>query len=208
MKKGISLVISLTLFLVIGINGVSAQETSDINALRTEIASTVIAEIYGTVNANSGAEAEVIVKVTPTLTPTPRPTSSGIISSGTGIGFWKPTPTYYSYAAKLVSQNRNYFHLAHNLQFTITWVIKNTGPLPWDDEFQIRYVKGVKSLDGDTYWTGPVDQGDSITFSRRFEAPYDPGIYNSYWELLDNEGVPILKNIWVGFQVDDYRDYE
>lgn len=205
MKNKTCLSLIIILALLAGFSTVSAQDT---NALRTEVAATVVAEIYGTVSAGSANSADTTMIEKITVTPTPRPTTSGIISSGTGLGFWKPTPTYYSYAAKLISQNRNYFHLAHNLQFTITWVIKNTGPLPWDDEFQIRYVKGVKSLDGDVYWTGPVERGDSITFSRGFEAPYDPGIYNSYWELLDNEGVPILKNIWVGFQVDDYRDYE
>ena len=34
------------------------------------------------------------------------------------------------------------------------------------------------------------------------------GIYNSYWELVDNDGVVILDNIWVGWQVDDWRDFE
>ena len=53
-----------------------------------------------------------------------------------------------------------------------------------------------------------VERGDTITFSRSFECAKEPGIYNSYWELVDNNGTVILDNIWVGWQVDDWRDFQ
>lgn len=176
-----------------------ADNTQDlINMVRTEVASTVIAEIQQTLESEN---IEIIVKNNSTPSP--------LVSSGFVWGTWKPTPTYYSYQAQLVKQDKNYMHYAHDVQFTVTWTVKNTGPLPWDTQFYFRYYKGQGALEGDLYMLPyAVQRGDTITFSRSFECAMEPGIYNSYWELVDNNGTVILDNIWVGWQVDDWRDFQ
>ena len=198
MKKQF-LFFSLLIFVLASAQFVCAQ--SDLtDMLRTEIASTVVAEIQQTLEADG----YVII---PKTQATPAPVNSGI-SSGTVWGFWKPTPTFYSYQAQLVKQDKNYMHYAHGVQFTVTWTIKNTGPLPWNGDFYLRYVQGQEALDNSNYFPGDIGQGESFTFSRSFEAQETPGIYNSYWELVDDDGVVILDNIWAGWQVDDWRDFQ
>ena len=153
--------------------------------------------IVNEINENLSSEnVEIIVKGTP----------EPAISSGFVWGTWKPTPTYYSYQATFLGQDKNYMHYAHGVQFTVNWTIRNTGPLPWNKQFYFRYVQGQGSLDGDLYMLPyNVEIGDTITFSRSFECADEPAIYNSYWELVDDYGVVILDNIWVGWQVDDWR---
>ena len=196
MKK-IAVICTLIIAVLFSFSSVLADNTEDlINMIRTEVAATVIAEVQQTLESEN---VEIIIKNQGTPSPA--------ISSGFVWGTWKPTPTYYSYQATFVKQDKNYMHYAHGVQFTVTWTVKNTGPLPWDTQFYFRYVQGQGSLDGDL-WMLPVvvERGDTITFSRSFECADEPGIYNSYWELIDNDGAVILDNIWVGWQVDDWRD--
>ena len=198
MKK-IAVICTLIIAVLFSFSSVLADNTEDlINMIRTEVAATVIAEVQQTLESEN---VEIIIKNQGTPSPA--------ISSGFVWGTWKPTPTYYSYQATFVKQDKNYMHYAHGVQFTVTWTVKNTGPLPWDTQFYFRYVQGQGSLDGDL-WMLPVvvERGDTITFSRSFECADEPGIYNSYWELVDNDGAVILDNIWVGWQVDDWRDYQ
>ena len=166
--------------------------------IRTEVAATVIAEIQQTLESDN---VEIIVRNQNTPSP--------LISEGYVWGTWKPTPTYYTYLAQLVKQDKNYMHYPHGTQFTVTWTIKNIGPKAWDTQFYFRYYKGQGSMDGDQFmlpWD--VDRGETINFTLAFDCADEPGIYNSYWELVDNDGVVILDNIWVGWQVDDWRDFE
>ena len=196
MKK-IAVICALVIAFLISFSTVLADNTEDlINMIRTEVAATVVAEIQQTLASDN---IQIIVKNQGTPSP--------LIDTGIVWGTWKPTPTYYSYQATFVGQDKNYMHYAHGIQFTVTWTVKNTGPLPWDKQFYFRYVQGQGSMDGDL-WMLPevVDRGDTISFSRSFECADQPGIYNSYWELVDNDGVVILDNIWVGWQVDDWRN--
>ena len=199
MKK-IAVICTLIIAVLFSFSSVLADNTEDlINMIRTEVAATVIAEVQQTLESEN---VEIIIKNQGTPSPA--------ISSGFVWGTWKPTPTYYSYQATLVKgPTNNYKHWAHGVQFSSTWTVKNTGPLPWDTQFYFRYYKGQGALEGDLYMLPyNVERGDTITFSRGFECAEEPGIYNSYWELVDNDGVVILDNIWVGWQVDDWRDYE
>ena len=199
MKKFV-LICVLMLAVMFSFSAVLADNTEDlINMIRTEVASTVIAEIRQTLDAE---DVEIIVRTNST----PAPVNNSNISTGFVWGTWKPTPTYYSYQATFVKQDKNYMHYPHGTQFTVTWTVKNTGPLDWDKQFYFRYVQGQGSMDGDQ-WMLPVivGKGDTISFTRSFECAEEPGIYNSYWELVDNDAVVILDNIWVGWQVDDWR---
>ena len=195
MKKSF-VICMLILAVMFSFSTVLADNTEDlINMIRTEVASTVIAEIQQTLESEN---IEIIVKNNGTPSPN--------IDTGFVWGTWKPTPTYYSYQATFVGQDKNYMHYAHGVQFTVTWTVKNTGPLDWDKQFYFRYVQGQGSLNGDLYMLPEiVGRGDTISFSRSFECADEPGIYNSYWELVDNDGTVILDNIWVGWQVDDWR---
>lgn len=194
MKKIIIIVCLLILILIAGFSSAAPQETIDMSALRTEIASTVIAEIYSTVQAQYGAA----------LQTTPAPAvSAGTVSSGSGTGFWKPTPTYYSYMAELTEQNKNYMLIYQSEGWDVTWTFKNVGPLDWTNEFYLRYYKGEEATEGKVIYLPAVPRGESTSITLHFDGKSDPGIYNSYWELIDNDGAVILDNIFVAVQVRD-----
>lgn len=196
MNKKLFTALCAIIVIVMSFGAVCAEDVDNlVDMIRTEVAATVYAEIQGTLSSDGY---EIIVKNDGTPSP--------LVDSGIVWGTWKPTPTYYSYAAKLTKQDKNYMHYAHGVQFTVTWTVQNTGPLDWTEEFYFRYVQGQGSLDGDLEFVAyPVAKGDTVTFSRSFECADEPGIYNSYWELVDDDGVVILDNIWVGWQVDDWR---
>ena len=193
--------ITCLLFIVVlfSFSAVFADQIDNMfDQIRTEVAATVIAEVQQTLEADN---IEIIVRNQNTPAP--------LFNEGFVWGTWKPTPTYYTYLAELVKQDKNYMHYPHGTRFTVTWTIKNIGPKEWDKHFYLRYYKGQGSMDGDQFmlpWV--VDRGDTIDFTLTFECADEPGIYNSYWELVDNNATVILDNIWVGWQVDDWRDYE
>jgi hypothetical protein len=86
MKTKILLIVTGLIFIVAGFSGISSQQASspDTDALRTEVAGTVIAEIYSTVQAEFSTIATQMAK-------TPE-AQSGII----GEGFVKPTEVLYA----------------------------------------------------------------------------------------------------------------
>lgn len=176
-----------------------------VNAASSEVVidSDLIAKVIGTLEASGY---EMVRKGAPTATPAPITNTGTTFFGSYGTGYWYPTPTYYSYQARLIRQNQNYMHMPHDTEFTITWTIRNTGPLDWNTQFYLRYYKGQPSLDGTIYMLPyDVERGETISISRSFKAEMQPGIYNSYWELVDDDGVVILDNIWAGWQVDDWR---
>ena len=199
MKK-IILASLVLLILIAGFSSISPQETIDMDVLRTEIASTIRAEIYATVRAEIYATAQAEVAAQMQNTPTP---ATGVVSSGSGTGFWKPTPTYYSYMAELTEQNKNYQLIYQGEDWDVTWTFKNVGPLDWTNEFYLRYYKGEHANEGDVIYLPAVPRGESTSVTLHFPAKDTGGIYNSYWELIDNDGAVILDNIFIAVQVRD-----
>ena len=140
MKK-LGIIGMLLLTVLLGFSAVLADDTQDlINMIRTEVAATVVAEIQQTLESEN---IEIIVRNNSTPSP--------LVSQGFVWGTWKPTPTYYTYLAQLVKQDKNYMHYAHDVQFTVNWTIRNIGPKNWDRQFYFRYVQGQGALDGDLY---------------------------------------------------------
>ena len=200
MKKTV-LISTLLMAILFSFTAVLADDTQIlIDMIRTEVASTVIAEIQQTLESDG---IEIIVKNQGTPSP--------LVSSGYVWGTWKPTQNpLATNAAQLVKgPTNNYRHWAHGVQFSSTWTVRNIGKVDWDTQFYFRYKKGQGALEGDLYMLPySVAKGETITFTRSFECADEPGIYNSYWQLVDNDGVVILDDLWVGWQVDDWRDYQ
>ncbi len=203
-KKIIPVVIVCLLISIAAFSSAALQNDSntvDISALRTEIAQTVISEIYSTMNAQYNIAATNNA-IDITATPVPASSSSTSSSSGTGTGFIKPTPTTYSYMAKFISQDKNYMRLENGTSFDVTWIFQNVGPLDWDKQFYLRWYKGMVAKEGTiVFLPYAVAKGDKVSIKLNFHTPDSPGIYNSYWELIDNDGAVIADNIWVGIQV-------
>ena len=124
MKTKILLIVTGLIFIVAGFSGISSQQASspDTDALRTEVAGTVIAEIYSTVQAEFSTIATQMAK-------TPE-AQSGII----GEGFVKPTEVLYAHMAKLTKQDKNYLQYKMYEDWDVTFTFKNVGLQDWTNQ--------------------------------------------------------------------------
>lgn len=186
MKKSVLLLIGVILLGLVGFTNFAAQlAPAEYDALRTEVAATVISEIYATVRADVSAQATQVA-----LTPA----SPGI--TGFGPGIWKPTPTVYSYMAKLVKTGKNYMQIRMYEDWKMSWTFKNVGPLDWTDEFYLRYYKGEIPIEGKIIMLPAVKKGEEVTVEVTFDGKTEQGIFNAYFELIDNDGAVIMDNLF------------
>jgi hypothetical protein len=198
-----------------------AVPTEDINAIKTEVASTVVAKItYEAALTQASAPSETPVPPTNTalpptateisvelatqtpavpplsFTPTKTPGSS---TSGTYPTF---TPTFYPDRAELVSKNvPNGVNFAPNAEFDIVWTVKNTGVRAWNNQFYVKYTWGVEGSDSSIYHLpGAVAVGNTVDIRVDMLAPSTPGSYSSTWSLINDDGVTIY-TLFLNFNV-------
>jgi hypothetical protein len=231
MKKNIKTMLSIFLLSSIiiasgctafgGQNAATSAPTLDLNAVKTEVASTVEARItYDAALTQAAAPSETPVPptntsvpptaavpateiitqtpVTPALsfTPTKTPGSS---TSGSYPTF---TPTFYPDRAELVAKNvPNGVNFAPNAEFDIVWTVKNTGVRAWDNQFYIKYTWGVEGSDSSIYHLpGAVAVGSTVDLRVDMLAPSTPGSYSTTWSLINNDGVTIY-TLFLNFNV-------
>ncbi|NPV57751.1 MAG: hypothetical protein HPY76_13935 [Anaerolineae bacterium] len=181
--------------------------TEDINLVRTQAAQTVVAQITAEALLNPSATipAPTLPPATeaPTLTPLPAlptATSTKVVSSGGGGGGGGGAPaataTSYTDAAKLVDfWPPDGFKMSRGQDFDAKFTFKNTGKRTWTTDFYIRTNGG----DMDPYYTDtvmvaePVAVNDTYTFVVDYAAPYEPGIYRTYWKLVNDDAVTFYK---------------
>jgi hypothetical protein len=80
---------------------------------------------------------------------------------------------------------------APDANFNKSWIIRNPSALPWSTEFKLIRVKND---------SGAMSQADSVSITRAvapnelyevtvpMHAPSQPGTYENYWRMTDNEG--------------------
>lgn len=188
MKTKLILLLFAVALLIAGWTGIHAQQEPsveiDMDALKTEIVATLYPQIFATV------QAEFMQQMTP-------------IAPGTdvGTGLVKPTQPIYAHMARLIKQDKNYLRYKLYEDWDVTFTFKNVGSQDWTEEFYLRYYKGAHAIEGDVIFLKPaVKRGESISVTLHFDGVTEPGIYNSYWELINNDGHVILDNIWVGIE--------
>lgn len=212
MKTIFSTLLVSTILLAAGCTAFGSQAqtplapTEDINAVRTEVASTVEAQItYEAALTQASAPSETPVPPTntvipptntemPTLSFTPTlvqiftPTSvPSTISSGSFPTF---TPTFYPDQAQLIAKNiPNGKTFPTNAEFDIVWTVKNTGTRAWTTDYYIKYSVGVAGSDATIYHiSGPVAIGGKVDLRVDMLAPSTPGNYTTTWSLINNDG--------------------
>ena len=174
----------------------------DLDAFRTEVASTVVAQLA------DEAESVVIASDTPEVpTNTPEilesptakifPTNTiPVIPTATKQKVVYPTYTSIPYtdSAIIVSKSpADGTSFGPNTDFDIRWTIKNTGRRPWNPQFYYRYSSGVQGKSGSLYYVGGnLGVGEQRDLIVDMIAPGQPGTYNTYWQLINDDGVVIL----------------
>jgi len=91
--------------------------------------------------------------------------------------------------------------------FVKTWRVKNTGSCTWVNGYQLVYAYGNTSeanMGGQPVpLTTPVAPGTTTDLSTSLTAPLAPGIYQGFWQMMNDKGTPFGQTIWVGITVVD-----
>ena len=75
-------------------------------------------------------------------------------------------------------------------EFTVTWVLQNTGSCEWNSDFKITFVGGdVLGSDTTKLRKGRINPDASVTISLTMTAPSGMGQVVSSWQLASDEGV-------------------
>jgi hypothetical protein len=186
----ISLVISLALGLLLLTACSSATPTStptlDLNPLRTEVASTVLAQVTRDLALTPSATPIPSSTATSTQTPTPTRAPSGSPSPATTITAGTPVTTTRDLAEWVSQSIADGTVFAPGETFTITWQLKNVGTSTWSVAYLLRFYSG------DTFGASQeiplgrvIAPGQILDISIPMKAPTRPGDYRTDWVLAN-----------------------
>jgi hypothetical protein len=171
-------------------------------ATPTEDPAIKITQIAGTIEAQFTQNAAL----TPSATPTPEATATPTMAPPTAtpeVTQVFPTPT----STVRVSEQGNVDDKAvFGADVTIPdgtivkpgatvvkiWSIKNTGTTTWKTAYRLSYLDGLKDAKEMLYVHLPneVKPALSVQVTVTFTAPSSSGAYNSYWRLVNSDGLP------------------
>lgn len=216
MKKQFALITALMIMTLLFASGCSAltqatatqAPTVDINAVRTEVAQTVAAQITLNAAQTLAAEPTATVQIdTPTSAPTataPSATSEPAVAEASAtptvrIVYPTFTPTYYpdrGQVSAISPEIGKDFKPGADFDLKIT--LKNVGDLDWTTGYRLKYLSGVQASThgGGTYEVvylpSAVDTGKTVEISIDMIAPSQPGHYTSNWALVNTDNTTFL----------------
>lgn len=202
MKKKNLLVISLlmTISVLAASCGprVEPTPTVDPQAIMTEVAQTISAELTEVALLTPSPTATVPPTATPQPLPTqalpPAPTSP----SGT-TNLPQILPTDAPDNAKLIDETVPDDTLfAKNSRFTKTWKLENSGTTTWNSNYKLIYIYGeimTESLIINI--TKDVAPKVQVEIPVVFQAPDKDGTYISYFQMMNDKGQQFGEQIWV-----------
>lgn len=182
------------------------EPTTDVNALSTQIAATVVQQI--TLEAALQPTATATVMRIPTNTTAP---SEGVTTGSIGVtktatvkvavaGGGKPAPTKtprsYTDQAKLVKESIGYGQVMKPGQdFDAYWSFKNIGHSTWNSEYYAKFIDGDLVPRSATFirFADYTEVGDTQSFTVDMTAPQEPGIYVSNWALYTEDDTIFYK---------------
>ncbi|NLF66674.1 MAG: peptidoglycan DD-metalloendopeptidase family protein [Chloroflexi bacterium] len=111
----------------------------------------------------------------------------------------------------------DYTNVQPGRQFTASWVVRNSGGLPWSGDFQLAYSDepvaqtanqarsrlGAPASSTFRQLSGreQIAPGESLTFQLKLTAPLQPGWYASHWQLRTAGGEVIGRPLWLHINV-------
>ena len=173
MKK-ITLLFLLAAICVCGIQAVFAQDTCDLNQIKTQIAPTVIAEYQMTLQAQG-------LQIAPRFTPTPSgvsamPSNESVSTVPTASSASSATPgDKASYMGQSVADGT---HVKKGEDMDIVWYLQNTGTTTWNSDYMIRFFNGTRMMKSNEKRLGQtVAPGETGNCAIDAVAPSAPGTY-------------------------------
>jgi hypothetical protein len=175
-----------------------ASPTSDINALYTMAAETVIAELTQTAAVNSATPEAIATKTqgvsTATVVPTSHKTATPIFTetpSATAIVLTQvpPTDQFCDNAAFVgdVSVPDN-TEMTPGQHFEKTWRIKNTGTCTWGEGYRLVFGYDEKMSGQPRPLSTTVFPNETVEVTVVLTAPSEVGKYRSYWRMANIAG--------------------
>ncbi len=145
MKK-ITLLFLLTAICVCGITTAFAQDTCDVDQIKTQIAPTVIAEYQMTLQAQG-------LQIAPRFTPTPA-AALGVTSAETASTVPTAAAASSSAASATPGDKASYMgqsvadgtHVQKGQDLDLTWYLQNTGTTTWNSDYMIRFFNGTRMM--------------------------------------------------------------
>ena len=162
--------------------------TTDVNAVSTAAAQTVIANIADTAAAASPTlEPTAIPSATlepPTFTPTATTVNLAIT---VGPGTTAPTCDVFTFISDVNYPDNS--EVTAGQDFVKTWKIQNTSPCTWAG-FSLVYAGYTDKMGGIPQALPTiVAPGEVVDVSVQFKAPTKPGAYVSAWTLANALGI-------------------
>jgi hypothetical protein len=95
--------------------------------------------------------------------------------------------------------------LAPGQAFTKIWRVRNTGTCTWDGSYSLVYAEGSYPASGmagaPVAVMGRVPPGAEYDLQVALDAPSEPGVHRSFWQMRNGEGISFGERIWAGIQV-------
>jgi hypothetical protein len=192
--------IALTSLLLLGAcaPATPAQPTPDVNAIRTSAAYTVVAEITLTaaVFTATSLPTDTPVPEVPTETPTLEPFTSDPTLAALG------TPAAlcddYSWDNATVDVTiPDGTPMTLNQDFVKTWKIRNTGTCSWGEGYGLIYSHGERMSGKPVPLAVVVQSGQEVEVSVNLKAPGKIGEFLSAWTMVNPNGLPFGKALFV-----------
>lgn len=200
MKLKLTLVVMLVAMLTAacGSPNTPAQEpTSDVAAVRTSAASTVVSQFTLT------AAAFTPTPSLPTDTSAPQATSTVTVAPLAQVTNAEGTTVALcdSLSIDPVTVDVNIPDgtiMSPGQDFVKTWKVKNNGSCPWGAGYKLVYAGYAADMDGQFQPLAEVIQpGQEVEVSVQFQAPSETGEYLSAWQMENPTGVTFPEIIFV-----------
>jgi hypothetical protein len=171
--------------------------TSDVNAIYTSAAYTVVAEF--TLTAASFTATPLPPTETP-LPPPPPPTETvPVISIATNeLGTPVELCDSLTYGTDVDVTIPDDTQMVPGQTFTKTWRVKNDGACAWGAGYGLVYAGFADKMSGQPQpFVTVVEPGQTVEVSVEFKAPSKQGVYVSNWQMANPKGIPFPKSIYV-----------
>ncbi len=174
---------------------ITVLPTTDLGALRTEVAATVLAQCAAQ------------CALTPTITPIPTNTATATATlSPTPTGGTETAPVGTGVAGnrlKWISQTvADGTRMAPGSTFNMTWRVQNAGTVSWTPNYRLRFFSGDRfGAPAEVLLGQEVAPGELVDITIPMKAPATPGEYSTNWimstEVRGNFNEPIFLKIVV-----------
>ena len=175
---------------------------TDVQALRTSAAFTVVAEFTLTAAAFTPTP---MPTQPPPDTPTPEPPTEtptiAYATDPTQIALGTPGELCDNFSFDPATVDVTVLdgtQITPGQDFVKTWKIKNTGICSWGEGYGLIYAGYADKMSGEPVPLGTlVEVGQEIDVSVNFKAPTAVGEYTSAWQMANPKGIPFGKAIFV-----------